>query len=139
MSSNVDVVTSVLLAYANEHLGCTKDNLAQFICNQFKFFNIDKMLKTLSTGNTVFSFFFVGINLERQYVATCLVSIFDQTILNATRIQFHWAGRSSRGVTQLSGNLSPLFESGFTESIAIEQAKDFLQQLINMPSFSTIG
>ena len=101
-----------------------------------KGYNIDKILKTLSAENTIFSFFFVGINLDMQYVLTCLVSIFDQTILNAARVQFHWAGRNSRGVTQLTGDLSSLFRSNFTESIDINQAQDFLQRLISIPPFA---
>ena len=100
-----------------------------------KGYNIDKTLKTLSSGNTVFSFFFVGINLDMRYIVTCLVSIFDQTILNATRVQFHWAGRNSRGVTQLTGDISSLFSSDFTESIDIDQARGFLQRLIDIPPF----
>jgi hypothetical protein len=70
-----------------------------------------------------------------QYVVTCLVSIFDKTILNATRVQFHWAGRNSRGVTQLTGDISSLFRSNFIESIDIDQAQDFLQRLIDIPPF----
>ena len=78
----------------------------------------------------------MGINLDMQYVVTCLVSIFDQTILNATRVQFHWAGRNSRGVTQLTGDVSSLFESDFTESIDIDQGRNFLQRLIDIPPFT---
>jgi len=97
-----------------------------------KAYNIDKVLKALSAGNTVFSFFFVGIGLEEKRVVTCLVSILDEKILSATRIQFHWAGRNSRGVTQLSGSLESIFESEFSETINIEKAKEFLQSLIDL-------
>jgi hypothetical protein len=97
-----------------------------------KAYNIDKVLKTLASGNTVFSFFFVGINTETRYVVTCLVSILDKTILNATRVQFHWAGRNSRGVTQLTGNLSRVFASDFSETIDVRQARQFLQSLIDL-------
>lgn len=97
-----------------------------------KGYNIDKVLKALAAGNTVFSFFFIGINLEKQFVVTCLVSILDEKILNATRIQFHWAGRNSRGVTQLYGNLDGIFAPDFSETINIEKAKDFLQGLIEL-------
>ena len=97
-----------------------------------KGFTIDKVLKTLASGNTVISFFFVGINTESKFVVTSLVSILDETILNATRIQFHWAGRNSRGVTQLTGNLSRVFEADFLESVNINLAKEFLQKLIEL-------
>ena len=97
-----------------------------------KGYNIDKVLKMLATGNSVFSFFFVGINIERSYVVTCLVSILDKSIVNATRVQFHWSGRNSRGVTQLSGNLSEVFDRTFSETVDVEQARKFLQELIDI-------
>lgn len=97
-----------------------------------KGYNVDKMLKALSDGNTVASFFFVGVNIEEEYIVTCLVSIFDKMILNATRIQFHWAGRNSRGVTQLSGDLKSLFGPDFAEAIDVSVAQAFLQKLIDL-------
>jgi hypothetical protein len=97
-----------------------------------KGYNIDKVLKALALGNTVFSLFFVGINTESKYVVTCLVSILDETILNATRIQFHWAGRNSRGVTQLTGDLSRVFDPDFSETVNVKRAKEFLQRLVEL-------
>lgn len=91
-----------------------------------KGYNIDKLLKALSDGNTVFSFFFIGVSIENEHIVTCLVSIFDKTILNATRVQFHWAGRNSRGATQLSGDLKSIFDSDFAEDIDVSTAKAFL-------------
>ena len=97
-----------------------------------KGYNIDKVLEALASGNTVFSFFFVGINLDSEYAVTCLVSILDEMILSATRIQFHWAGRNSRGVTQLTGDISRIFEPDFSETVNIKKARDFLQSLIDL-------
>jgi hypothetical protein len=97
-----------------------------------KGYNIDKVLRRLSAGRTVFAFFFIGLDLASETLATSLVSILDQTILAATRIQFHWAGRNSRGVTQLTGNLSPIFDDGFREVVDTQQAKSFLQKLMDM-------
>jgi hypothetical protein len=97
-----------------------------------KGYNIDKTLKALSDGNTVVSFFLVGVDLNDAVIATCLVSIFDRTILNATRIQFHWAGRTSRGVTQLSGDLKSLFGPAFAEEIDVRTAQAFLQMLLDL-------
>lgn len=104
-----------------------------------KAYNIDKTLKALSDGNTVVSFFFIGVNPEEEAIKTCLVSIFDRTILNATRVQFHWAGRNSRGVTQLAGDLQSLFEPNFVELIDASRAQAFLQKLIDLkpPSADT--
>jgi hypothetical protein len=97
-----------------------------------KAYNVDKVLRMLADGETVFSFFFIGIDIEGKSLHTRLVSIFDKSILAATRIQFHWAGRNSRGVTQLSGDLSGLFSNSFHESIDVSSARSFLQQLIEI-------
>jgi hypothetical protein len=97
-----------------------------------KGYNVDKVLRTLAQGGVVFSFFFIGIDLEEGLLPTCLVSIFDKTILDATRVQFHWAGRNSRGVTQLTGDLTSLFSPSFTERVDIPAAEEFLQQLIDL-------
>lgn len=97
-----------------------------------KGYNIDKVLKELASGKTAFSFFFVGINVEERYVVTCLVSILDETLLNATRVQYHWAGRNSRGVTQLTGNLSRILDPTFSEMIDVKQAQEFLRCLIDI-------
>lgn len=97
-----------------------------------KGYNIDKFLKLLATGNGLLAFFFVGIDLKEYLLVTRLVSALDDTILMATRIQFHWAGRNSRGVTQLAGDLSPIFADDFKESIHTAKAVAFLQKLINL-------
>ena len=97
-----------------------------------KGYNIDKVLRAMAVGNTVVSFFFVGINVAEEYIVTCLVSILDQTILNATRVQYHWAGRGSRGVTQLAGDLTSIFHPSFSENIDIARARDFLIGLIDL-------
>lgn len=97
-----------------------------------KGYNIDKVLITLAQGRTVFSFFLLGIDLRTRSLSTRLVSILDKRILAATRIQFHWAGRNSRGVTQLTGDLSSLFDPAFVESVDVAQARALLQQLIDL-------
>ena len=96
-----------------------------------KGYNIDKMLRVLSYGNVALSFLFIGINVKDESISSRLVSILDSTILNSTRIQFHWAGRNSRGVTQLSGDLKSIFSNVFSEEINEPFAKTFLKDLIN--------
>jgi hypothetical protein len=95
-----------------------------------KAYNIDKMLKTLSKKQNVFAFFFIGLNASENLAHTRLVSIFDPVILMATRIQTHWAGRASRGVTQLTGDLSRLFDAHYETSVDVDRGKAFLQSLI---------
>lgn len=96
-----------------------------------KGYNIDKFLRLLSTGSTALAFFLVGIDPARRLISPRLVSVLDSAILKATRIQFHWAGRNSRGVTQLTGDLSGIFTSAFTETISMDEAEVFLRMLIS--------
>lgn len=95
-----------------------------------KAYNIDKVLRLLANGNSAFAFLFIGIDLHQNTVSSRLVSILDRVILDATRIQFHWAGRNSRGVTQLAGDLSSLYLPGFREVIDLISAREFLSRLI---------
>ncbi|OLP15623.1 hypothetical protein BST81_25455 [Leptolyngbya sp. 'hensonii'] len=50
-----------------------------------KGYNIDKVLRSLGAGNTVFCFFFIGLDIDAQNLSTRLISILDRSILNATK------------------------------------------------------
>jgi hypothetical protein len=54
-----------------------------------KGFNIDKYLRTLAEGHTVISFFFVGVNPSAGVVRTGFASTLDETVIDATHVQFH--------------------------------------------------
>ena len=95
-----------------------------------KAYNIDKMLRTLSHPGSIFCFYFIGIDVGRREIRSLMVSIFDPVVLSATRIQTHWAGRGSRGVTQLTGNVSEIFAPGYSPSVCVKGGKAFLKQLI---------
>ena len=97
-----------------------------------KAYNVDKALEALSDGRSAIAFCFVGMNLRAHTVCSSLVSIFDRTVINATRVQFHWAGRNSRGVTQLTGDLSQVFREGYRESVDVVQARAFLEKLLSL-------
>jgi hypothetical protein len=96
-----------------------------------KGYNIDKTLEMFALGNTAFSYFFVGIDAARREISTKLISILDSNIIDATRIQFHWAGRDSRGVTQLTGDLSWVFDTNYNEVIDVPKGQRFLEGLID--------
>jgi len=55
-----------------------------------KAYNIDKLLDFLSSDDSVFLFYFIGIEPSR-IVNQSLVSIFQKDLLNSTIIQSHWA------------------------------------------------
>lgn len=97
-----------------------------------KGFNIDKYLRSVSQGQTVMSFFFVGIDTNARAVKTGFVSTLDQSVIRATHVQCHWAGRNSRGVTPLTRDLSAIFAAGFLEKIDIPHARVFLQELVDL-------
>ena len=67
-----------------------------------KAYNIDKMLEFLSMDQSVFMFYFVGVD-PGKIVDAVLVSMFQRNLLTATILLRHWSGRNSRGVTQLEG------------------------------------
>ena len=97
-----------------------------------KAYNVDKALATLSKGNSVIAFCFVGIDVSSRRVTSSAVSIFDQVIIGATRIQHHWAGRNSRGVTQLTGDFTRVFLPNYEEDVQIDEAKAFIQGLLDL-------
>ena len=69
-----------------------------------KAFNIDKLLEFLSNDKTIYMIFLIGVT-EDEDVLTHLCTIFDNQLLSGTIIQFHWAGRNSRGVAQYNGSV----------------------------------
>ncbi len=55
-----------------------------------KAYNIDKLLDFLSSDDSVFLFYFIGIE-PSKIVNQSLVSIFQKDLQNSTLIQSHWA------------------------------------------------
>ncbi len=94
-----------------------------------KAYNIDKLLEYLSKEKTVFLFYFIGIE-PHKIVNQVLVSMFQTDLLESTIVLQHWAGRNSRGVTQLRG--SALNKLIFTPDNTIDRnaSRKFLQELI---------
>lgn len=60
------------------------------------------MLAFLAVPKSVFMFYFVGVD-PHKIVNTVLVSMFQKRLLGSTILLKHWAGRNSRGVSQLEG------------------------------------
>ena len=102
-----------------------------FLNSNPKAYNIDKMLEFLAREKSVFMFYFIGISLDKTIKAV-LVSMFDGCLLDGTRIIHHWAGRASRGVTQLEGHaINSVIESQPT-LIPVAQARTFLEKLMSL-------
>lgn len=97
-----------------------------------KAYNIDKFLKQMSDSRSIFLFFFIGID-ENSIFKTILCSVYHGKLIDNTILQFHWAGRSTRGVAQFNGNAidEMLNESDFKNQIDIDKAKGYLENLLN--------
>ena len=96
-----------------------------------KAYNIDKLLSFLANEKSVYMIFFIGITNEKE-IKTYLCSMFSERLLDATVIQFHWAGRNSRGVTQFSGKVIDEIITTQSKSINIEKSKKWLEKLLNL-------
>ena len=97
-----------------------------------KAYSIDKFLRQMADGKSVFLFFFVGIDATSIF-RTLLCSVFHDKLLDNTLLQTHWAGRNTRGVAQFRGRAidEMLNEAHFTNDICIDRAKAFLQRLLD--------
>lgn len=95
-----------------------------------KAYNIDKLLRTLAKPDKVFAVFFVGLDTVRKVVHSRLISVFDPTLLKATHVQTHWSGRASRGATQFTGDLSPIFATNYEPTVDIEGGKRLLREFV---------
>ncbi len=95
-----------------------------------KAYNVDKMLKFLSGDKSVFMFYFIGIEKDNTSPITALASMFQNDILDGTRVIKHWAGRDSRGVTQIEGRaIATVIRSGSNEMVKSNSTK-FLEGII---------
>jgi hypothetical protein len=95
-----------------------------------KAYIIDKMLEFLSKPKSVFLFYFIGINPCELY-NTVLTSMFESRLVAGTLLLKHWAGRNSRGVTQLEGKYISSILTNPGNIIDINQAIDLLNKMIN--------
>lgn len=97
-----------------------------------KAYNIDKFLMQMSDTRSVFLFYFIGVD-ENSIFKTLLCSVFHDQLLDNTILQFHWAGRQSRGVAQFNGSAidKMLRLEQFSNNINNEKSKTFLQQLLS--------
>lgn len=96
-----------------------------------KGYNVDKMLAWLASVEHTAAFYFIGVDSSAGRIATRLVPIFDWTVLDATHVTHHWAGRASRGVTQLDGRFKVVLDAGFSSIVDVSSSRDFLIGLLD--------
>lgn len=97
-----------------------------------KAYNIDKFLRQMADGKSVFLFYFIGVD-EQGVFQTLLCSVYHGKLIDNTVLQFHWAGRSSRGVAQFNGTAldEMLHDASFVNDIDTAKSKRFVLDLID--------
>lgn len=97
-----------------------------------KAYNVDKFLQKMADDDSVFLFFLVGIG-EDGIFNTALCSVYHNALIDASVVQHHWAGRSTRGVVQFAGKaLNEILNNrGFINQIDQQKAKDYLKMLLD--------
>ncbi|MEI2635747.1 MAG: hypothetical protein V9E92_02660 [Methylotenera sp.] len=96
-----------------------------------KAYNLDKILEFLALEKTVFMFYFIGVEPAR-IVNTVLVSMFQESLLDATILLKHWAGRNSRGVSQFEGKTIGNLILSPKSNIDKAKSEKFLHQLLEL-------
>lgn len=96
-----------------------------------KAYNIDKFLKHMSDTKSIFFFYIIGID-KNSIFKTILCSVYHSKLIDNTILQFHWAGRSTRGAAQFKGTAidEMLQESDFRNVIDKNKCKKFLEGLL---------
>jgi len=77
--------------------------------------------------------YFVGIDFDKEVLNPILVSMFHDKVLENTILIKHWAGRNSRGVSQLNGSkIKELFTDASPANISVEKSIEFLKNVIEL-------
>jgi hypothetical protein len=95
-----------------------------------KAYNVDKMLAFLAKPGSVFAFLMLAVDTQSGQLSARLLPVLEASLLEATVVQHHWAGRSSRGVTQLSGRFARGSAPDYRPSVDIARARGFLADLL---------
>jgi hypothetical protein len=95
-----------------------------------KAYNVDKMLAFLAQPGSVLAFLMIGVDTGAGKVSARLLPVLESSLLAATGVQHHWAGRSSRGVTQLSGHFGRASDADYRPRVDVAEARAFLESLL---------
>jgi len=85
----------------------------------------------MSDGHSIFLIYIVGVDGKGVF-RTLLSSVYHNNLIDGTILQFHWAGRSSRGAAQFSGTVldSMLKDMTFQNVIDRKKSIDFITGLL---------
>lgn len=95
-----------------------------------KAYNVDKMLAFLARPGSVLAFLMLVVDTRSGTLSARLLPVLESSILDATGVQHHWAGRVSRGVTQLSGQFGRGAASDYRPKVDLARARAFLLELL---------
>lgn len=95
-----------------------------------KAYNIDKFLDTLLKPSSVLLLYILVIDVNNNMIHSALVSPLHPMVINASRIQHHWAGRDTRGVIQFSGEIAKVIDEDDPLKISRKEASLFLNLLV---------
>lgn len=97
-----------------------------------KAYNVDKFLQKMADEDSVFLFFLIGIGQDGIF-NTALCSVYHNELIDASVVQYHWAGRSTRGVVQFAGKSlnNILCNQSFKNQIDHVKAKAYLRDLLD--------
>lgn len=103
-----------------------------YLSSNPKAYNIDKFLRQMADTNSIFLFFFIGVD-ENKIFNTLLCSVYHKKLIDNTILQYHWAGRSTRGAAQFNGTAidEMLNENPFTNQIDKNKSIQFLKELLD--------
>ena len=104
----------------------------QHLSSAPKGYNIDKFLKLLSDQKKMFAFLFVVVDMIEQDVRIKLIQPFDPTLMKFTIVQPHWAGRGTRGATQLTVKIREIFDNDYKQSVDYEVAVQLLEKFLRL-------
>ena len=118
-------------AFDNHHTETDIKTKIVLLNSNPKAYNIDKFLEFHNRTDTVFLFYFIGIDADKIF-NNILISVYQKDLLKSTILLRHWAGRNSRGVTQFDG--STIKKLLVTPSTVIDErtAKEFVQNLYDL-------
>ena len=88
--------------FGNIKTGTDIKTKVMYLESQPKGFSIDDILRYLSEENTVFLFYWVGIEKD-ETLRLQLLPVFESNMLSNSRIQKHWSGINQRGHIQFDG------------------------------------
>ncbi len=103
-----------------------------YLSSNPKAYNVDKFLRQMADSNSIFLFYFIGVD-ENSIFKTLLCSVYHKKMIDNTILQLHWAGRSTRGTAQFNGTAidEMLREDDFQNNIDVEKCKEYISSLLD--------